>query len=328
MTQPFEVADDGHARFVLHAGDEALAATGDDNVEAAIEAGEDVPDGGAVGGLHQLDRVFGQADFGKARTHGVGNNARGVEALRAAAQDHRVGGAQAKCAGISRHVRAALIDDADDADGHAHARESETVGLGPVGQHCADRIGQASDVGHALRHRLDAGRREFETIEHGAADAFHARGVHVLCVGGEDLRRDGADAGGHGLEGGGARLRSGLGHGGGSSARGLTHGKHGPGEGGVVRGERQLDGHGRLVSTRELAGKLFGLRIVLLAEVLQRSEDGLEVAAFGCEHVFVARGLFGIEAAFEHSRLDERFQAAGQHVGRDAEACLELVEPG
>ena len=67
-------------------------------------------------------------------------------AFRAAAQDRGVAGLQAQRAGIGRHVGPALVDDADDAQGHAHALDLEAVGPRPVGDHRADRIGAAAAI--------------------------------------------------------------------------------------------------------------------------------------------------------------------------------------
>ena len=76
VAQAFEVADDGDARFLLHAGDEALAAAGHDNIELAAEAGEKMADSRAIGRLHELDRILRQADIGKAGAEAVRDRAR------------------------------------------------------------------------------------------------------------------------------------------------------------------------------------------------------------------------------------------------------------
>jgi len=186
------------------------------------------------------------------RTHGVGDNARRVQALGAAAQDNGVCGSQAEGASIGRHVGAAFIDDANDADGHADAREGEAAGPLPGVEHRANRIVKGGDIGDALRHRLDAGGRGFQTVEHRAREALGAAALHVEHIGGDDLRRCGADARRHGGERSCAFRRPGLGDGGGSGARAHAHGEHGSGESGVVCGEGQLDRHGRCCSRRGL----------------------------------------------------------------------------
>ena len=84
-------------------------------------------------------------------------------------------------------------------------------------------------------------------------------GFHVLRVGVEDVGCRGADVGGHCGECGRARLRPGLGHGGGRGARSLAHREHGSGEGGVVCSERQLDRHGGVSINARPRGKAFWL---------------------------------------------------------------------
>ena len=121
VADAFEVREHRHARFVLHAVDEALAAARHDDVDRAVEALQHEADGVAIGRRHELDRGFGQARRLQARGEaGMDGGAR-VMALRAAAQDRRVAGLEAERAGVRRHVGAAFVDDADDADRHAHA---------------------------------------------------------------------------------------------------------------------------------------------------------------------------------------------------------------
>ena len=108
-------------------------------------------------------------------------------ALRTATQDHRIAGLQAQRAGVRRHVRTALVDDADDAERHAHALDHQAVGPGPLRSDAAERIRQCGDVLQALCHRLDALVVEFQAIEHRVGQAARTRRVHVLAVGFEDL---------------------------------------------------------------------------------------------------------------------------------------------
>jgi len=61
VADAFEMGEDRHARLVLHAGNEALAAARHDHVEIAVEPAQHFADGGAVGNRHQLDRRLGQA---------------------------------------------------------------------------------------------------------------------------------------------------------------------------------------------------------------------------------------------------------------------------
>ena len=105
----------------------------------AVEALEHQADRLAVGGGHQLDGRLRQAGLAQAAGKAHLDGAAGVVAVRAAAQDRRVAGLEAERAGVRRHVRPALVDDADDAERHAHALDLEAVGPRPVCEHAADR---------------------------------------------------------------------------------------------------------------------------------------------------------------------------------------------
>ena len=114
---------------------------------------------------------------------GVDGAAR-MRALGTAAQDGGVAGLQAQRARIAGHVGPALVDDADDAERHAHARDVEAVGPRPLRDGGADGIGQRGDVLDAARHGLDALLVERQPVEHGAGQALGARRLHVARVGG------------------------------------------------------------------------------------------------------------------------------------------------
>src|SRR5262249_21980819 len=58
----------------------------------------------------------------------------------------------------------------------------------------------------------------------------------------------------------------------------------------------------------------------------QRDENGTKVASARGEHIFVARRVFAVTAALEKASVDQRVEPSRQHVGRDAETLLELIE--
>ena len=116
-----------------HPLDQRAPAARHDDVDMLGHA-QQVADGGAVGGGHQLDRGGGQAGRGEARAEGGDDRARGVEALRAAAQDRGVAGLEAQRPGIGGDVGPALVDDPDHAQGHPHAGDVEAVGPASSGR--------------------------------------------------------------------------------------------------------------------------------------------------------------------------------------------------
>ena len=124
-------------------------------------------DGGAVGGRHQLDGVFRQVGGLQPLDQAGMDGGGGIERIRAAAQDHRIAGLEAERAGIRRHVRPALIDDADDAERRAHALDMQAVRPVPCGDDVADRIAEFGDFADAVGHGADARRVELQPVHEG-----------------------------------------------------------------------------------------------------------------------------------------------------------------
>jgi len=116
-----------------------------------------------------------------------------VETVRAAAQDDGIAGFETDACGIRPHIRAALIDHADDADGRRHALDAQAVGPRPVGQHMAERIGQIGDLLEANGHGLDAFPVQPQAVAQGGLPLI---GREVTEIGGDDLGA--AAAQGHG----------------------------------------------------------------------------------------------------------------------------------
>ena len=156
VADAFEMREHRHARLLLHARDQALAAARHDDVDAAVEAFEHHADGGAVARRHQRDRVLGQVGFAQALGERGMDGARRAVAVGAAAQDHGVAGLQRQRAGVGGDVGPAFVDDADDAERHAHALDGHAVRARPGFGDLADRIGQLADDVEALGHRFDA----------------------------------------------------------------------------------------------------------------------------------------------------------------------------
>ena len=66
VADAFEMREHRHARFVLHALDQALAAARHDHVDGAAKAAEHEADRRAIGRRHELDRGLGQPGRGQA----------------------------------------------------------------------------------------------------------------------------------------------------------------------------------------------------------------------------------------------------------------------
>ncbi len=79
------------------------------------------------------------------------SSAVGLDGLGAAAQDRGVAALDAQGGGVDRHVGAALVDDADDTQRHAHAPDLDAGRPRPHVVDGADRIGQPDDLLDARR---------------------------------------------------------------------------------------------------------------------------------------------------------------------------------
>ena len=67
-------------------------------------------------------------------------------------------------------------------------------------------------------------------------------------------------------------------------------------------------------------------REMLVAPGEQREQHRAEIAPARGQHIFVARRVLAVAPALQQAGLDQRVEPARQHVRRDAEALLELVE--
>src|SRR5215813_5897074 len=67
-------------------------------------------------------------------------------------------------------------------------------------------------------------------------------------------------------------------------------------------------------------------REVFVAPCHKREKHGPQITPARGQQVFVARRMFAVAVAFEQTRVDQRIQPPRQHVWRDAETLLELVE--
>ncbi|MND82164.1 hypothetical protein D3C80_739860 [compost metagenome] len=118
--------------------------------------------------------------------------------IRAAAQDDRIAGLEAKCAGIRRYIRAAFVNDADNTKRRAYALDLQPVRTIPGGDDLADRIGQRRNRADTFGDTSDPRIVEREPVHEGSGKTGGFRRRQILAVGSEDrfLRR--LDGGCHG----------------------------------------------------------------------------------------------------------------------------------
>jgi hypothetical protein len=94
----------------------------------------------------------------------------GLETLRTAAQDDGISRLDTKPGRVGGHVRAALEDHADNAQGHRHALDAQAVGALPARQNPTERVRQFNDGLQAGRDTFDASRIERQSVKHGSAE--------------------------------------------------------------------------------------------------------------------------------------------------------------
>ncbi len=67
---------------------------------------------------------------------------------------------------------------------------------------------------------------------------------------------------------------------------------------------------------------------MLVAPCEERNQDGPKVAGARGRYVFVPGGPFAVAPAFEQTRRDQRIEPAREHIRRNPETLLKLIEPG
>ena len=113
---------------------------------------------------------------------GFGDGDVRVDRLAAAAENGGVAGFETQHGGIRGDVRAAFVNDADGADGHADLLDPHSVRAFPCVHHLADGIGQRGDLVDARGHGFDARFIEPQAVEHGGGEAFFRAGGEVLGI--------------------------------------------------------------------------------------------------------------------------------------------------
>ena len=201
MTNAFEVREYRHASLRLNPRHQTFAASRHDDVDIAIEPCQHLADGGAVAGRHELDGGLRQGGGAQAFGHRRKNSAAGAQTIRAAAQDRRVPGFQAKHARIGGNVRPAFIDDANDAEWHPDALDSHPVGAGPGFCNGPNRILERPHHIDAFCNGFHARWIKREPVEKCSRDSGGARLGDVLSVGGQNWGNLCPDRGGHELKG-------------------------------------------------------------------------------------------------------------------------------
>lgn len=120
-----------------------------------------------------------------------------MDGLGAATEDGGVAGLEAEGGGVCSDVGAALVDDADGADGDADLTDFDAAGLLPRVHDMPGGIREGGDVLDGAGNGFDASWIEAEAIEQGGGEFFVLSGGDVLGVFGEDFPGVIAEAEGH-----------------------------------------------------------------------------------------------------------------------------------
>ena len=220
-----EVLDDWYPGIARNPFDQSLAAARYDHIDV-FGHGDQLTYRGAISRLDDLDSGGRQARGFQPSAHAGGDRLVAVQGFLAAAQDGGVAGLEAQRRRVGRDIGARLVNDADDAQRHAHLADLDAARAALDVGHLAHRVGQGGDLLEARGHRLDAGGAEGQTVDHRRLEAVRAGLREVARVGGEKALAARADLCGDGGECGVLGLGRGGGHGTGGFAGLPSDGLH------------------------------------------------------------------------------------------------------
>ena len=180
--------DDGHGRVHHDRADQTRTAARDEHIQIAVEL-HHLGCGVAAGVLHQIDGVLRQALGRQRRAHQLCQAHGGLERLLAAAQDARRARLEAQHRRIDRHVRARLINDADNTHRHALLADVQAVRALVHPEHLAHRVRQRRHLPAALRDALDALFIQHQTVDEAVVQTGGSAVFNVYLVCRDDLVR-------------------------------------------------------------------------------------------------------------------------------------------
>ena len=180
--------DAGNLGLLRAAADQTGSAAGDQQIDQA-HGSHELFGTGVVGVLHKAHQGSGETRVFQTVVNGADDRRVGTEGLAPAAQNDGVAGLQCEYGGVRSDVRAAFINNGDDAEGNGSLLNHETVGAFHTAENLAFRIGQCGNLADALGHAGDALRRQGEAVDHhlavtitGGFDVFTVRGENLLLL--------------------------------------------------------------------------------------------------------------------------------------------------
>ena len=140
-----------------------LAAARDQQVDDAL-LGRQLGQPVAVAGVEQQHRVLGQPRLGERLADDRGERRVGALGVARAAQDDRVAALDRQRGAVDGHVRARLVDHADDAERHADLPQVDAALQRAVVELLADRVLQRDHGAHARGHPGDPRRGQGQAV--------------------------------------------------------------------------------------------------------------------------------------------------------------------
>ena len=154
MAVAVQMLNHRHARLGQQARNQALAAARHDHIDVFTH-GNKLADRRAIGRINHLHRIGRQAGGGQALMHQGSNGTIAANRLGAAAQDGCIARFDAKSGRISGHIRAGLVNNPNNTQWDAHLANLNTTRAKFQIADLANRIGQGSNLLHAVRHGRD-----------------------------------------------------------------------------------------------------------------------------------------------------------------------------
>ena len=149
VTNAVQMGQHRHPRIGLHPGDQAFSPARHDHVDEA-SGRQHGPHHGAVLRGHQLHRISRRPRCRQTPGQRRQNRPVGMHRLAAPAQQHGIARAQTQGGGIGRHIGAAFINDADQANGHSHPAQAQTIGATGLVDDLPHGIGQGGHLRHGI----------------------------------------------------------------------------------------------------------------------------------------------------------------------------------
>ena len=186
MAVAVEVLEHRHARLVRDTLDQAAPAARDDEVDVLRQRNH-LTDRRAIRRFDDLHNGFWK--FRRFEPSGNATCDRLVRARRfgATAQHHRVAALEAQARRVGGHIRARFVNDADDAQRHAHLADLNAGRTGAQVRDFAYRVRQLRDLAQAFGHRGDRLRRERQAVNQRRGEIRLLRVTHIGGVFFEDM---------------------------------------------------------------------------------------------------------------------------------------------